>query len=177
MVNGIDGQLSRLRYCVRRRFRRARVGSCRRVPENYVLPGKRVAAQVAPTIRLRNWYRARKAAAFARNTRSSDFFSAEKRENGALERRAIQRWKPYAIRAQIGTYCEPSERGYLTRFLSEELPEERSIFICVCIAVCWIIHTSFQLTSAKREIILIGYLYDNLICIFGRRCDILINAG
>lgn len=61
-----------------------------------------------------------------------------------------------------------AKRGYLTRFLSEESPEERSIFICVYIAVCCRnIHTSFQLASAKREIILIGYLYDNLICIFG----------
>jgi len=104
-------QLSRLRYHVRKRFRHARVDGCRWVPENYALPGKRGRAS-GSTIRLRNWYRARKATAFARNTRGSDSFSAVRRGErwesersvGALERRAMQRWKRYAIRAQIGTY-------------------------------------------------------------------------
>lgn len=69
-----------------------------------------------------------------------------------------------------------AKRGYLTGFLSEESPEERSIFICVCTAACCRdIHTNFQLTSTRREIILIGYLYDNLICIFDRACNTWIN--
>jgi len=81
-------QLSRLWRHVRRIFRRARVGDCRWVPENYALPGKRGRAS-GPTIRLRNWYRARKAAAFARNTRGSDSFSAAR--NGRAERWSVAR--------------------------------------------------------------------------------------
>lgn len=121
------------------------------VPENYALPGKRGRAS-GPTIRLRNWYRARKAAAFARNTRGSDSFSRAR--GGRAERWSVARCRGES-RMQYGRkLARTASQARLFDRISLGGVAGGTIYFYMRLYghICHRdIHTSFQFTSIKRD--------------------------